>query len=84
MMIVKLIDFLLARRKAVGWVALLFLAALVLVDALFVDKHHAHTEVETFPAFWALYGFLGCALIVGISKLVAKAGLIKEEEYYND
>ena len=56
MKLVQLIDFLRNRLKKVVLVCAVFLAALVLIDAIpaLVDKHHAHTSVEKFPAFWAV------------------------------
>lgn len=33
--------------------------------------------------FWALFGFIGCVLMIKICKGVAHAFLMKKEDYYN-
>jgi drug/metabolite transporter (DMT)-like permease len=86
MNLVRIIDFLRDRLKTVVKVCAVLLGALVLIDAipLFVDKHHAHTSIEKLPGFWALYGFLGCVLIILGSKAFGKAGIMKREDYYDE
>ena len=36
------------------------------------------------PAFWALFGFLGCALIILVSKAIGKYFLQRREDYYDE
>jgi drug/metabolite transporter (DMT)-like permease len=67
-MIVKLIDFLRDRLKAVIGICFVVLALLVAWDIIFVDKHHAHTGPEHWPFFWALFGFAACVVIILVSK----------------
>ena len=49
------LEFLWRRRKFIAMLSLLALAALVVIGAIpaLVDKHHAHTEAEHIPGFWA-------------------------------
>ena len=86
MKLVQLIDFLRNRLKKVVLVCAVFLAALVLIDAIpaLVDKHHAHTSVEKFPAFWAVFGFVACVVIILVSKAFGKAGIMQREDYYDE
>jgi len=84
MKLAKLIEFLRNRLKTVVWVCAAVLALLVLYDALLVDKSGAHTRVERLPAFWALFGFTGCALIVILSKCYGHAGIMTREDYYEE
>jgi transcriptional regulator GlxA family with amidase domain len=86
MKLVKLISWLRNRLKAVVWIACIALAALVLLDAIpgLVDKEHAHTKAEHFPAFWAAFGFIGCALIIILSKWFGHAGIMQREDYYDE
>jgi hypothetical protein len=86
MNLVRLIDFLRLRIRKVVLVCAVLLAALVLIDAIpaLVDKHHAHTSVEKFPAFWAVFGFAGCVVIILVSKAFGKAGIMKREDYYDE
>ena len=83
MRLVKLLEFLRNRLKALVWASFVILGLLVLVDALFVNKEHAHTAVERIPGFWSLYGFIGCALIVIVSKWYGHSGIMTREDYYD-
>jgi hypothetical protein len=49
-----------------------------------VDKEHAHTAVEHWPAFWAAFGFLGCVVIILFSKWFGHLGIMTREDYYED
>jgi hypothetical protein len=86
MRLVRVIDWLLARRAGVTRVCVVVLALLVVVDALpwVVDKEHAHGAVERWPGFWAVFGFIGCALLILVSKAFGRAGIMKREDYYDD
>ncbi len=83
MNLVKLIEFLRNRLQTVVRVSFGILALLILVDALFVSKEHAHTRMEHFPAFWSVFGFVACALIVVLSKWYGHAGIMQPEDYYD-
>jgi hypothetical protein len=51
MRLLRFIEFLRARLKAVIWIGYGVLALIVVVDALpfLVDKEHAHTKLEHLP-----------------------------------
>lgn len=84
MRLAKLIEFLRNRLKTVIAVCLAVLALLVLADALLVDKEHAHTTPEHWPAFWSVFGFVACAAIVLLSKWYGHAGIMTREDYYDE
>lgn len=86
MKLVRLIEWLRQRLKLLVRVGIGVLALLVVIDALpvLVDKEHAHTAAERWPGFWAVFGFVGCALIVFLSKAFGHAGIMKREEYYDE
>jgi succinate dehydrogenase hydrophobic anchor subunit len=84
MIIVQAIDFLKRHLRAAGIACLALLALLVLGDAFFVDKEHAHTQVEHIPGFWAAFGFLACLTIIFVSKWVGHRGIMQDEDYYGD
>jgi lipid-A-disaccharide synthase-like uncharacterized protein len=85
MKLVKLIEFLRNRLRAVVWVCLGVLGLLILVDAFFVDKtEHAHSAAENLPGFWSVFGFVGCVLIIILSKWYGHAGIMKREDYYDE
>ena len=86
MKLVQLIEFLRKRLKAVIWISYAVLALLVVLDALpfIVDKEHAHTKAEHWPAFWTMFGLLGCGVLVLISKLFGRSCVSRREDYYDE
>lgn len=84
MNLAKLIEYLRNRLKAVVWVCCGVLALLVVLDCFLVDKEPAHTWVERhIPAWWSIFGFVACALIVILSKWYGHAGIMTREDYYD-
>ncbi|HWH71174.1 MAG TPA: hypothetical protein VNT26_17435 [Candidatus Sulfotelmatobacter sp.] len=83
---VKLIEFFRARMKMVRYASYAILALLVLVDAIpgLIDKEHAHTKAEHWPAFWSVFGFVACVLIIILSKWYGHAGIMTREDYYDE
>lgn len=53
---------------------------LVIVD-LFVHRHIYHSW-EKLPAFYAIYGFVACVLLVLVAKEMRKV-LMRKEDYYD-
>jgi hypothetical protein len=43
----------------------------------------SHFPFEDFPAWGSLYGFLSCAAIIVVSKLIGKLLLMRREDYYD-
>lgn len=86
MKLVQLIEFFRKRLKTVVRACYVVLLLLVVVDALpfVVDKHHAHTEPEHLPGFWAVFGFVACTLIIFLSKWYGHAGIMTREDYYDE
>jgi hypothetical protein len=81
-MLVKFIDFLRDRLRAVIWCSYVVLACLVIID-IFVDKEHAHTRMEHLPGFWSVFGFSACVLIIILSKWYGHLGIMTREDYYD-
>ncbi len=44
----------------------------------------AYHIAETVPVFWTLFGFLGCILIVVVSKSYGHFGVSVKEDYYSE
>lgn len=86
MKLVKFIEFLRQHLKTVVRLALAGLVLLVIADAIpgWVDKEHAHTATERLPAFWAVFGFIGCVVIILVSKAFGHAGIMQREDYYDE
>jgi len=84
MKLAKLIEFLRDRLKAVTLVCIAVLVLLALADILLVNNDEAHTKIEHFPAFWSIYGFVGCVVIILFSKWFGHLGIMTREDYYED
>ncbi len=84
MNLVKIIEFLRNRLKVVVWICIAILAALVALDVTLVDKEHTHTMVERLYGFWAVFGFVGCAVLIILSKWFGHAGIMQREDYYDE
>jgi peptidoglycan/LPS O-acetylase OafA/YrhL len=86
MKLVQIIEWLRARLRWVVRFCLAILAVLVLLDAVpgVVDKSHAHTEIERWPGFWAIFGVVGCAFLIVVSKAFGKLGIMRKEDYYDE
>ncbi len=54
---------------------------LVLVD--FVVHRHIGFNWEKIPAFYAIYGFVACVLLVLIAKKIRNV-VMRKEDYYDD
>lgn len=84
MKLVQLIEFLRNRLRLVIRICFGLLALLILLDAGLVNKEHAHTTIEHLPAFWSVFGFLGCVVVVIASKWFGHAGIMTREDYYDE
>lgn len=84
MKLVKLIEFLRKHLRLLIQLSFGLLGLLILADALWVDKEHAHTQVEHLPAFWSGFGFIACVLIILLSKRFGHAGIMTREDYYDE
>ena len=84
MKLLTIINFLRNRLKSVVRICCAVLAVLILIDALFVNKEHAHTGPEHLPGFWSVFGFIGCVLIILLSKWYGHAGIMTREDYYDE
>ena len=86
MNLVKLIQFLRDRLKTLIWIGCAVLALVVVLDAIpaIVDKEHAHTAIERWPGFWAVFGFVACVVIIIASKWFGHAGIMVREDYYEE
>ncbi|MGD2080042.1 MAG: hypothetical protein PVG55_00630 [Nitrospirota bacterium] len=61
-----------------------FMALLLLVALDFFVTGHPHFPWEGIAGFYAFYGFLSCAVIVAVSKVLGKFWLQKGEDYYDE
>lgn len=55
----------------------------LLVIADFIVHRHIYHDWENIPAFYAIYGFVGCVVLVLIAKEMRKV-LMRGEDYYDE
>ena len=55
----------------------------LLVVADFVVHRHIYHDWERIPAFYAIYGFVGCVVLVLIAREMRKF-LMRGEDYYDE
>lgn len=98
MNLVKLIEFLRTRLKTVLWICWAVIGVLLVWSVFFVKPEHepakageaagflaqAHAAMETWPVLWAVFGFVGCAVIIFASKAFGHAGIMTREDYYDE
>jgi len=84
MKLAQLIEFLRGRLKAVKLVGIGLLVLVAALGMLLVSNEHAHTAVEHIPFFWSIFGFVGCVLIIVLSKWYGHLGIMTREDYYDD
>ncbi|NOY72340.1 MAG: hypothetical protein GXP14_08180 [Gammaproteobacteria bacterium] len=56
---------------------------ILLVIADFVVHRHVSLSWEEIPAFYALYGFIACVVLVVIAKAMRKV-IMRKEDYYDE
>lgn len=62
------------------WRGFLVLLAVTVAAGFFVTMH-PHFGVEGIPAFYALFGFLACAAMIGVAKAIGLL-LKRADSYY--
>ena len=60
-----------------------YIICILLVVADFIIHRHTTMAWEKIPAFYAIYGFVACVLLVVIAKEMRKI-VQREENYYDD
>lgn len=61
----------------------LYAVCIMLVIADFVVHRHISLAWEEIPAFYALYGFIACVVLVVIAKAMRKV-IMRKEDYYDE
>ena len=67
--------------KKIHWILLSIITAISLIGQFSVEHHHHWWDM--IPGVYAIYGFIGCILIVKVSKLYGKKIAFRDEEYYD-
>ena len=53
-------------------------------DLLWSQSETPTRRPSTVPAFWSIFGFLGCVAIILLSKWYGHLGIMTREDYYED
>jgi hypothetical protein len=60
-----------------------YVVCALLVIADFIVHRHIYHDWENIPAFYAIYGFIGCVVLVLIAREMRKF-LMRGENYYDE
>lgn len=60
-----------------------YIACIVLVIADLIVHRHIMMAWEKIPAFYAIYGFVACVVLVVVAKMMRKV-VMREEDYYDE
>jgi hypothetical protein len=74
-------EFLRNHLKVLIWILYGLMAAAIVFDFL-IPRHAAHFFGDKIPAFWSVFGFVGCILLIRIMKGLSHMVLMKKEDYY--
>jgi len=74
----------LVRPKTIRWIWRIFIAVLALTVLAQLGVHiHPHFEVDAWFAFYAVYGFGTCVIMIVGAKLLGVV-LKRKDTYYDD
>ncbi len=74
-------DFLRNRLKGLK-IFLYALMGLAIVFDFLVPRYEAHFFGDRIPGFWAVFGFVGCIVLIRVSKGLAHTILGRREDFY--
>jgi hypothetical protein len=81
MKLAELIGRLRQNLKTLKIVMIVYLAVLVVFD-VFLSRENVHYLIDKIYAYWAIFGTVGCFLLIKFSKGIAHMFLSKNEDYY--
>jgi len=81
MKLAELIGTLRKNLRTLKIVMIVYLAVLVVFDVL-LSREHAHYLIDKIYAYWAIFGTIGCFLLIKFSKGIAHMFLSKNEDFY--
>lgn len=82
MNVLKYIEFLRNNINTLKNVLIVYLIVLVVFDILIHLGVHGHYFVDNIPAFWTIFGIIGCFVLIKVAKGIAHAFLSKDEDFY--
>jgi len=83
MNVLKYIEALRQNMKKLKAALIVYLAVLALFDVILrLTVKHGHYWIDTFPAYWTIFGGVGCFILAKVAKGIAHLFLSKDEDYY--
>ncbi len=82
MNVLKYIESLRKNIKGLRNVLIAYLIVLVIYDVLIHLGAHGHYFIDNIPAFWTIFGIIGCFVLIKVAKGIAHAFLSKDEDFY--
>lgn len=82
MKLANMIEALRKNLKTLKTVMIVYLAVLVVFDVL-LSRDDAHYLIDKIYAYWAIFGTIGCFLLIKFSKGIAHMFLSKDENFYD-
>ncbi|MFT7140615.1 MAG: hypothetical protein ACJAYE_000036 [Candidatus Azotimanducaceae bacterium] len=68
----------------VKWILRVFYVVCALLFGMdFVIHRHVSHDMENIPGFYAIYGFVGCVVLVVVARWM-RVVLMRKEDYYQD
>lgn len=68
--------------KTWHWIVLGVITVISIIAQMLGEP--GHSPWSAIPAFWTIFGFVGCALIIIVSKAVGKYWVQRREDYYDE
>jgi hypothetical protein len=70
-------------NKLIG-LLLVFIAAVSISAGFFIPSHDPHQGWwGNIPGFYAVFGFIGCVILIFLAKSLGNLFLYKKEDYYD-
>jgi len=70
--------------KNVKRLLIIFFTSVILIFILDLFTHkHAHFAWEHWPAFYAIFGFVACVILVLVSRFILRPLVKRKEDYYD-
>jgi hypothetical protein len=82
MNVLKYIEMLRKDMKLLRNVLIAYLIVLIIYDIIIHIGKHGHYFIDNIPAFWTIFGIIGCFVLIKVAKGIAHTFLAKNEDYY--
>ncbi len=81
-MIAQMITYLRERPAVMKWIFIAYLGFALVFD-FFADRSEAHFWGDNIIGFWAIFGLLGCLLMIVFCKGLSHVWLERDTDHYD-